>query len=85
MKKENLFGVMLLLFFGSILFFIGRSVVWENKNRIEMWVDYEVKILDNDHVIFYKAHDVRDSLVFRLHSDIFLGTQAVEKLEYRLP
>ncbi|KKK93151.1 hypothetical protein LCGC14_2695720 [marine sediment metagenome] len=84
MKKSNLFVIMILLF-AMVITTIVIVIRWENENRIGVWVDYEVKILDNDHVIFYKACDVNDSLVFRLHSDIFLGTQGIQKLEYRLP
>ena len=84
MKNSNLFVIMVLIL-AIATAAIVVAVRWENNNRIEVWVDYEVKILDNDHVIFYKAHDVSDSLVFRLHSDIFLGTQGIQKLEYRLP
>ena len=66
-------------------FFIGKALRWENANMVPIWVEYEVKILDKDKVVFYKSHDVSDSLVFRCRSDIFLGTQVIEKLEYRLP
>lgn len=84
MKNSNLFIIMIILFATAITAVV-MAVKWEDKNQIEVWVDYEVKILDKDHVIFYNACNMSDSLVFRLHSDIFLGTQGIQKLEYRLP
>ena len=82
----NTIGTLLILFFIVFVSWIVREVVlYENNNLIPVWVDYEVKILDKDKMVFYKSRDVSDSLVFRCNTDIFLGTQAIEKLEYRLP
>ena len=58
---------------------------WEDDHLVKVWVDYEVKILDKDKVVFYKSCDVQDSLVFKCNTHIFEGTQVIQKLEYRLP
>ena len=82
MRSLQIFAIV----FGiAVLIAIPTSITWENNNKVPVWVQYEVKILDKDKVVFYKSHDVSDSLVFKCNTDIFLGTQAIEKLEYRLP
>lgn len=63
-----------------------RAIKWEEKNKVEVWVTYEIGYKDLDKVILYKGHDRSDSLVFRVDSvNPFAGRGCVQKLEYRLP
>lgn len=65
---------------------IAKSISYENENKIEVWVEYEVGFQDLDKIIFYKKHDPTDSLVFRVQSnEPFYGTECIHKLEYSLP
>lgn len=67
-------------------FSLNKVVAWENENKIEIWVEYEVGFQDLDKIIFYKKHDPTDSLVFRVQSnEPFYGTECIHKLEYSLP
>ena len=84
-RKDSVRIIIITGIIAFALFAIPVISRWENTNRIEVWVEYEVKILTPDKVVFYKAHNVQDSMVFKLNSDIFKGTEAIHKLEYRLP
>lgn len=80
--------IVLILMFGVIIFTLFKIATWENANKIPVWVEYEVKILDNpNQVVLYKSHDIQDSMVFRIpgEQNPFKGIEAIEKLEFRLP
>jgi len=84
-QRESLKILAFTLPLAFMIFALPAVCRWERVNKIEVWVPYEVKILDKDKVVFFRSQDVSDSLVFRCNTDIFLGTEAIEKLEYKLP
>lgn len=68
-----------------VIVIIGIAKAWEyeEKNKVPVWVDYEVK-RDSTHVILYKVINPSDSIVFR-PVQYLGGHEVVQKLEYRLP
>ena len=91
MKQKNKY-VNLLIWLVAIVgctvfgFSLNKVVAWENANKIEVWVEYEIGFKDLDKIILYKAHDLEDSLVFRVNNiEAFYGVHSIQKLEYKLP
>lgn len=80
------FGAMALIVMIGIVA-VHRIIQWEEQNKEEVWVLYEVKCYDLNKAILYNHNNRQDSIVLRLpdgHKG-FSGIEGIEILHYRLP